>query len=60
MTEQTYKTRSRVNFSQSTKDKITCEVTFELIDGTKEEAIKGATQLLDLALIIAKEKSVQP
>jgi len=55
--EQTYKNRMRINFSQSTKNKVTCEVTFEGLDCTKEEAIKNATELLNEAVKIAEQKS---
>ena len=57
MSEQQYKKRLRVNFSQTTKGQITADVTAELIDGTQDEVIKEATELLDKAVIEAKSRS---
>lgn len=56
--EVNYKKRYRVNFSQSVKGIITCDTTVELIDGTQDEVIKEAKELLTKAMEIAKEKSL--
>lgn len=57
--EQNYKKRHRVNFSVSVKGVVTPDVTFEGVDLTKEDVIKEATSLLDMAMIVAKERSFQ-
>lgn len=58
MEDKIYGNRTRVSFKQSTKDKITCEVTFEGIDMEREEVIKEAKDLLEKAMSIAEERSV--
>ena len=57
MNEQTYKVRTRVNFSVSVKGIVTPDITYELIDGSTEDTIKGATELLDKAMLEAKKRS---
>ncbi len=52
-----YKKRYRINFKQSTKNQITCDVTFEGKDMERSEALIEATRLLDEAMVIAKERS---
>ena len=56
--EKEYKIRHRVNFSQTTKGQITCDVTAEIIDGTQEEVIKEAKELLQKAMEVAKSEGV--
>jgi len=50
--------RHRVNFSTSVKGNVTCDVTAELVNSTKEEVIKEAGDLLVLAQQVCKEKSL--
>ncbi len=57
MTETNYKVRHRVNFSVSVKGIVTPNVTVEKIDGTKEETLKEAKELLDEALKVAQERT---
>ena len=56
--EQTYKTRTRVNFSMSTKGVVTPDITFEGVDMDKIDVLKEAKELLVLAQAIAREKSL--
>ena len=49
--------RYRVNFSCSVKGVITPEVTFELTNGSKDEVLREAEDLLDKALLIAKART---
>lgn len=51
--------RYRVNFSSSVKGIISPEVTVELVNGTKEDALKEAEELLKNALIIARNHTTQ-
>ncbi len=53
-----YGTRHRVSFKQSTKDKITCDITVEMIDTDKDIVLKEAGDLLVSALVVAKERSL--
>ena len=57
MPEQNYSTRHRVNFSVSVKGVITPDVTAELVNGTKEDTVKEAAELLDQAMREAKSRS---
>lgn len=57
--EQNYKVRYRVNYSVSVKGVVTPDVTCEKIDSTKEETLAEAKELLESALVIAKEKSAK-
>lgn len=54
---QDYKKRVRINFTQSTKDKITTEVTLERLDCSNLEALNEAVELLDMAIYKARERS---
>lgn len=54
MEETKYQTRIRVNFTQSTKNKITCEVTFEGIDMDRTEVLTQAGLLLKESLAVAE------
>lgn len=56
--EVSYKKRLRVNFSVSVKGIVTPDITCELVDGTKEDVLKEAKELLDEAMKIAKEKTI--
>lgn len=53
-----FKVRHRVNFSTSVKGIVTCDVTAELTNSTKEQVVKEAGDLLVMAQMIAKEKSI--
>ena len=55
--EQTYKIRHRVNFSVSVKGIVSPDVTAEVIDGTIDQTIKEAKELLEKAMQVAEEKS---
>lgn len=55
--EKTYKTRSRVNFSVSTKGVVTVETTFEAIDMENDKVLVEATKLFDSARMIADERT---
>ena len=57
MSEQNYKIRRRVNFSVSVKGIVTPDCTTEIIDGTQDEIMKEAEDLLDKAMRVAKGKS---
>ena len=56
--EQSYKIRRRVNYSTSVKGIVTADITVEMIDGTQDEVIKEAKELLDKAMIEAKDRSI--
>ena len=57
-TTENFKVRHRVNFATSVKGVVTCDITAEMINSTKEEIIKEAKELLVLAQQVAKEKSL--
>ena len=55
--EQQYKLRHRVNFSVSVKGVVTPDCTAEVIDGTIDQTIKEAKELLEKAMKVAQEQS---
>ena len=55
--EQNYKIRRRVNFSVSVKGIVTPDITTEMIDGTQEEIMKESSELLEKAMVVARNKS---
>ena len=56
--EETKSIRRRINFKQSVKGIITTEITFEGVNLSKDEVLKGATELLKDSMVIAKDNSV--
>ena len=52
-----YKIRHRVNFAVSVKGIVTPDITAEVINGTQDQVIKEAKELLEKAMKIAQEKS---
>ena len=54
---QTYKKRTRINFSCSVKGVITPEITVEKLDSDNLGTLNEAVELLDLALAEAKKRS---
>lgn len=57
MEENKQGSRTRVNFKQSTKNQITCDVTFEGNEMDPNEVLTNATKLLDAAMVVARERS---
>ena len=55
--EQTYSKRYRVNFAVSVKGVITPDCTAEVIDGTIDQTITEAKELLEKAMKVAQEQS---
>ena len=49
--------RHRINFSMTSKGFVTTDITFEAVGFTKEEAVKEAGLLLEIARQVAKKQS---
>ncbi len=51
--------RRRVKFSLTTKGVVTIDTTYEAVNLSQEEVIKRATELFDLAKVIADERTAK-